>query len=73
LGVVAGPAVHAAAAADRRRHRRYVPGLLAKIAAGTADPLTVWTREETMPGVLDAYQAFDRRDPGWTKVTLELG
>ena len=54
-------------------HRRYVPGLLAKIAAGAADPATVWTQQETMPAVLQAYQAFDRRDPGWTKVTLELG
>jgi threonine dehydrogenase-like Zn-dependent dehydrogenase len=54
-------------------HRRYVPGLLARIAAGTADPASVWTRQETMPAVLEAYQAFDRRDPGWTKVTLELG
>jgi threonine dehydrogenase-like Zn-dependent dehydrogenase len=53
-------------------HRKYVPGLLAKIAAGTADPTTVLTRQESMPSVLEAYQAFDRRDPGWTKVTLEL-
>jgi hypothetical protein len=21
---------------------------------------------------MDAYEAFDRREPGWTKVTLEL-
>lgn len=54
-------------------HRRYVPGLLARIAAGTADPASVWTRQETMPDVLEAYQAFDRRDPGWTKVTIEIG
>jgi threonine dehydrogenase-like Zn-dependent dehydrogenase len=53
-------------------HRKYMPGLLAKIAAGTADPTTVLTRQESMPSVLEAYQAFDRRDPGWTKVTLEL-
>lgn len=24
-----------------------------------------------MPSVLDAYDAFDRREPGWTKVALE--
>ncbi|TKK90833.1 zinc-binding dehydrogenase [Herbidospora galbida] len=54
-------------------HRRYAPGLLSKIAAGAADPTTILTRQETMPGVLEAYQAFDRREPGWTKVAIELG
>jgi threonine dehydrogenase-like Zn-dependent dehydrogenase len=53
-------------------HRKYVPGLLAKIAAGHADPTTVWTQQETIPSALAAYEAFDRRDPGWTKVTLEV-
>lgn len=25
------------------------------------------------PTTLQAYEAFDRREPGWTKVTLEVG
>jgi threonine dehydrogenase-like Zn-dependent dehydrogenase len=54
-------------------HRKYVPGLLSKIAAGQADPTTVLTQQESIPTALAAYQAFDRRSPGWTKVTLELG
>jgi threonine dehydrogenase-like Zn-dependent dehydrogenase len=54
-------------------HRKYVPGLLSKIAGGHADPTTVLTQQETIPTALAAYQAFDRRSPGWTKVTLELG
>jgi threonine dehydrogenase-like Zn-dependent dehydrogenase len=54
-------------------HRRYVPGLLSRIATGGADPTTVWTQQEGMPAVLEAYEAFDRREAGWTKVTLELG
>ena len=54
-------------------HRKYVPGLLSKIAAGSADPTTVWTQQETIPTAPQAYEAFDRRDPGWTKVTLEVG
>jgi hypothetical protein len=33
----------------------------------------VWTRQETILDALQAYEAFDRRDPGWTKVTLEVG
>jgi threonine dehydrogenase-like Zn-dependent dehydrogenase len=53
-------------------HRKYIPGLLSKIAAGQADPTSVWMQQETMPTALAAYQAFDRRGPGWTKVTLEV-
>jgi threonine dehydrogenase-like Zn-dependent dehydrogenase len=56
-----------------RNHRKYVPGLLSKIASGQGDPTTVWTQQESIPTVLRAYEAFNRRDPGWTKVTLELG
>jgi threonine dehydrogenase-like Zn-dependent dehydrogenase len=54
-------------------HRRYVPGLLSKIATGGADPTTVLTQQESIPTALQAYEAFDRREPGWTKVVLELG
>jgi len=32
----------------------------------------VWTRQETIPSAIQAYEAFDRRDPGWTKVTLDV-
>jgi threonine dehydrogenase-like Zn-dependent dehydrogenase len=53
-------------------HRKYVPGLLSKVAAGQADPTTVWSQQETIPGAIQAYEAFDRRDAGWTKVTLEV-
>lgn len=54
-------------------HRRYAPGLLSKIASGAADPGTVVTQQEDLPSAIDAYQAYDRREPGWTKVVLELG
>ncbi|TDD72170.1 zinc-dependent alcohol dehydrogenase [Actinomadura rubrisoli] len=53
-------------------HRRYVPGLLSRIAKGGADPTTILTQQETLPSVIDAYEAFDRREPGWTKVALEV-
>jgi hypothetical protein len=26
-----------------------------------------------IPTAIEAYEAFDRRDPGWTKVILETG
>jgi threonine dehydrogenase-like Zn-dependent dehydrogenase len=54
-------------------HRRYVPGLLSRIASGAADPTTVWTQQEAMPTAIEAYEAFDRREPGWTKVVIETG
>jgi threonine dehydrogenase-like Zn-dependent dehydrogenase len=53
-------------------HRKYVPGLLGRIAAGTADPTTVWSQQETIPSAIEAYEQFDKRAPGWTKVTLEV-
>lgn len=45
---------------------------------GSADRLetarvhTILTQQEPMPSVIDAYEAFDRREPGRTKVALEL-
>jgi threonine dehydrogenase-like Zn-dependent dehydrogenase len=54
-------------------HRRHVPGLLSKIASGAADPATVWTQQEAIPAAIEAYEAFDRREPGWTKVIIEPG
>lgn len=53
-------------------HRRYMPGLLSRIAAGSADPTTVISQQEGIPSAIEAYQAFDRREPGWTKVVLEM-
>jgi threonine dehydrogenase-like Zn-dependent dehydrogenase len=53
-------------------HRRYVPGLLSRISSGTVDPSTVVTHQEGMISAIEAYEAFDRREPGWTKVVLEL-
>lgn len=52
-------------------HRKYVPGLLSRIASGV-DPTTVWTQQETIPSAIAAYEEFDKRSPGWTKVTLEV-
>jgi threonine dehydrogenase-like Zn-dependent dehydrogenase len=53
-------------------HRRYVPGLLSRIASGRADPTTVLTQQQDIPTAVQAYEAFDRREPGWTKVTLDV-
>lgn len=33
----------------------------------------VRTQQGAMPTVIEAYQAFDRREPGWTKVITQTG
>jgi threonine dehydrogenase-like Zn-dependent dehydrogenase len=52
-------------------HRRYLPELVQLVRTGAADPSTVITQGTDVPGVLDAYATFDRRESGWTKVTLD--
>jgi len=32
----------------------------------------VLTQQEALPPALEAYEAFARRDAGWTKVALEV-
>jgi threonine dehydrogenase-like Zn-dependent dehydrogenase len=41
------------------------------IAAGALDPAEVLTQQEPIAGAIEAYEAFDRRRPGWIKVELE--
>jgi threonine dehydrogenase-like Zn-dependent dehydrogenase len=54
-------------------HRRYIPQLLEIVRAGTFDPTTILTQHEPLTSAIEAYQAFDRRQPGWVKVKLEPG
>jgi threonine dehydrogenase-like Zn-dependent dehydrogenase len=52
-------------------HRKYIPMLIEKVQSGVLDPEKVLTQVEPMTSVLDAYKAFDTRQPGWVKVKLE--
>ena len=52
-------------------HRKYIPMLLDKVQSGVLDPETVLTNVEPLTSVIDAYKAFDTRQPGWVKVKLE--
>jgi threonine dehydrogenase-like Zn-dependent dehydrogenase len=52
-------------------HRKYIPQLLDLIASGTIDPVKILTRTEPMRTVIEAYEAFDSRQPGWLKVELK--
>ncbi|MBL9105261.1 MAG: glutathione-dependent formaldehyde dehydrogenase [Myxococcales bacterium] len=51
-------------------HRKYVPRLVDLVHRGTIDPSTVLTQQEPLSDVIAAYEAFDRREPGWIKVEL---
>ena len=52
-------------------HRKYIPMLLDKVLTGVLDPEKVLTQTEPMTSALDAYKAFDTRQPGWIKVELK--
>jgi threonine dehydrogenase-like Zn-dependent dehydrogenase len=52
-------------------HRRYIPKLLRLIRTGSLDPSILLTQHEPLSSAIDAYKAFDRRQPGWVKVELE--
>jgi threonine dehydrogenase-like Zn-dependent dehydrogenase len=52
-------------------HRRYIPKLLRLIRNGSIDPSMLLTQHEPLSSAIEAYKAFDRRQPGWVKVELE--
>jgi len=54
-------------------HRKYIPDLINKILSGEIDPLQVLTQREPLVSAIDAYRAFDERQPGWIKVELRPG
>jgi threonine dehydrogenase-like Zn-dependent dehydrogenase len=51
-------------------HRKYVPTLVDLVQNGTLDPTAILTEREPMMSAIDAYKAFDTRQPGWIKVEL---
>lgn len=52
-------------------HRRYYDVLIDHVRSGRLDPTKILTQTETMTGAIEAYKAFDERQPGWMKVELE--
>ena len=52
-------------------HRRYYDVLIGHVLAGRLAPVQLLTPVAPMPGAIDAYKAFDERQPGWMKVELE--
>lgn len=51
-------------------HRKYLPRLIELVASGSIDPRQFITQNEHMGSVLDAYEQFDTRQPGWLKATV---
>lgn len=51
-------------------HRRYVPDLVNKVKSDVIDPRDVLTQKEPFVSAIEAYENFDRREPGWVKVEL---
>ena len=54
-------------------HRRYVPRLLDRVRTGAIDPTTVLTQDEPLVSAIEAYETFDQRESGWTKVAFTPG
>ncbi|NKJ50863.1 glutathione-dependent formaldehyde dehydrogenase [Burkholderia sp. SG-MS1] len=52
-------------------HRAITPHLVELVRNGSLDPLGVLTQCEPITDAIEAYRAFDRREPGWIKVKLE--
>ena len=51
-------------------HHAYIPKLVEMVRAGVIDPGAVLTRQEPMSDAISAYEAFDKRRPGWIKTEL---
>lgn len=51
-------------------HRRYVPELIEMVRTNRVNPAAVITQHEPLHSAIEAYEAFDRRMPGWIKVEL---
>lgn len=52
-------------------HRRYAPYLVELVRTGAIDPVKVLTNMKPMRNAIEAFEHFDRREPGWIKVELE--
>lgn len=54
-------------------HRKYIPMLGDMVESGSIDPQEIITQQEPLMSAIEAYKAFDQRQPGWVKVELIPG
>jgi threonine dehydrogenase-like Zn-dependent dehydrogenase len=52
-------------------HRKYAPMLVDMVRSGVIDPTNVLTQIAPLSSAIEAYKAFDQRQPGWIKVELQ--
>jgi threonine dehydrogenase-like Zn-dependent dehydrogenase len=52
-------------------HRKYYNTLIDLVLSEVLDPVKILTKTEPLQGAIEAYEAFDRREPGWIKVELK--
>jgi len=52
-------------------HRKYIPMLIDMVRRGEINPVGILTQHEPLGSAVEAYRAFDERQPGWVKVKLE--
>ncbi len=52
-------------------HRKYYSAMFDLVLSGQVDPLKVLTKVEPMQDAIEAFKAFDKRQPGWLKVELK--
>jgi threonine dehydrogenase-like Zn-dependent dehydrogenase len=53
-------------------HRRYLPELIDVVASGRMSLSPNVTQQETFETIIDAFRAFDRREPRWVKVAVAV-
>jgi threonine dehydrogenase-like Zn-dependent dehydrogenase len=51
-------------------HHAIIPKLVEMVRIGVIDPAIVLTKVEPLSDVISAYEAFDKRQPGWIKTEL---
>lgn len=52
-------------------HRAYVPQLVDMVRSGVVDPVKILSKVEPLTNAIEAYEAFDKREPGWLKIELQ--
>jgi threonine dehydrogenase-like Zn-dependent dehydrogenase len=52
-------------------HRKYLPQLVGLVRQRAIEPTKILTQVEPLMSAIDAYEAFDLRQPGWIKVELQ--
>lgn len=52
-------------------HRRYMPEMVELVRSGVIRPEQFLTHIKPIASAVEAYQAFDRHEPGWIKVKLD--